>query len=140
MFHLAASWRGFSSLSPALNPPLTAGPVFPVAASPHPEAARTALHGPQPVKDVMQQPSIRAAAVQMVFASRSSREFITPEHVSKLEAWGGQAVLEALVATDIPQDVCVDELEYTAHVTNVFDLRSDSTPREGASGTRRAFL
>ncbi|KAG8221685.1 purine and uridine phosphorylase, partial [Butyriboletus roseoflavus] len=104
VFHLAASWRGLSSPSPALNPPLTAGPVFPIAASPHPETACTALHGPQPIKNIVQQPSIRAAAVQMVFASRPSREFITPEHVSKLEAWSGLAVLEALRATDIPQD------------------------------------
>lgn len=81
VFHLAASWRGLPSPLPA-----------------------------QPVKDTLGRPSIRAAAVQMVFASRSSQEFITPEHVTKLEAWGGQAVLEALCAMDISEDVCVNEL------------------------------
>jgi len=57
-----------------------------------------------PTKDTLPRSSIRAAALQMVFASRSSQDFITPEHVNKLEAWCGQAVLEALCATDIPQD------------------------------------
>ncbi|KAH0826337.1 purine and uridine phosphorylase [Lanmaoa asiatica] len=104
VFHLAASWRGLSSSSSALNPPLAVGPVFPVAISSHLETTRTAMHESQPVKDILQQPSIRAAAVQMVFASRSSREFITPEHVSKLEAWCGRAVLETLSAANIPQD------------------------------------
>ncbi|KAF8547984.1 purine and uridine phosphorylase, partial [Imleria badia] len=99
VFHLAASWRGLPILSPALNPPLAVGPEFPPSSH-----AETALNGPQPAKDTVRQPTIRAAAVQMVFAARSSREFITPEHVSKLEAWCGQAVLDALYAMDIPQD------------------------------------
>lgn len=139
VFHLASSWRGLSSPSPALNPPLAAGPVLSVTTFPHPETAPTALHGSQHTMDLIQQPSLRAAAVQMVFAARSSREFITPEHVSKLEAWCGQATLEALCAMDIPHDVCVTELEPTAHVTNIFDIRSDCTLRKGAFGTRRVF-
>lgn len=83
VFHLAASWRGL--LSPFKLPA-------------------------HPAMDTLGGPLIRAAAVQMVFAARSSQEFITPEHVTKLEAWSGQAVLEALCATDISQDVCVNKL------------------------------
>jgi hypothetical protein len=109
IFHLAASWRGLSS--------------------------------PSPAKDTLPRSSIRAAAVQMVFASRSSsQEFITPEHVNKLEAWCGQAVLEALCATEIPQDVCANDLGSIEHVTNVCDSRSNCTPRKGALGTWRVFL
>ncbi|KAI9567843.1 nucleoside phosphorylase domain-containing protein [Boletus coccyginus] len=95
VFHLAASWRGLPSPLPA-----------------------------HPVKDTLGRPSIRAAAVQMVFASRSSQEFITPEHVTKLEAWGGQAVLEALCAMDISQD------QLHPQKGSVWDL--ESVPLEAA--------
>lgn len=138
IFHLAASWRCYSSPSPALNPPLAAGAMFPTAPPSCLDTARTALHGSQPVQDTMQS-SIRAAAVQMVFASRSSQDFITPEHVSKLEAWSGQAVLEALRAMDIPQDVCVKVLESISHMTNIFDLCSVCTPKKGVFGTQKVF-
>ncbi|KAG6369257.1 purine and uridine phosphorylase, partial [Boletus reticuloceps] len=105
IFHLAASWRGLPSAEPALNPPqLSAGPVFSSAAPSESSHADPSRPPPRPAKDTVQQPTIRAAAVQMVFASRSSQEFITPEHVSLLEAWCGQAVLDALLAMDIPQD------------------------------------
>ncbi|KAN0082821.1 Nucleoside phosphorylase domain containing protein [Tylopilus felleus] len=102
IFHLAASWRGFPTSPPALNPPPSAGPACPTAANA--SLAGTTLHMTCPAKDTVRQPTIRAAALHMVFASRSSQEFITPEHVSQLEAWCGLAVLDALWAIDIPQD------------------------------------
>ncbi|TFY69657.1 hypothetical protein EVJ58_g311 [Rhodofomes roseus] len=37
----------------------------------------------------------------MVFASRTSQDFITPETVAEIEAWSGRAVLEALVGFEI---------------------------------------
>jgi len=88
IFHLAASWRGL--LSPAPAPSRL-------------DTARAVVHRSLPVHGAMR-PSIRAAAVHMVYAARSSREFITPEHVSKLETWCARAILEALRAIDIPQD------------------------------------
>lgn len=108
VFHLAASWPGV--ISPALGPPLIAGPVVSTASSSHPETIRSTLRGSQPPENAAQQSSIRAAAVQMVFASRSSQDFITPEQVSKVEAWCGRGVLEALRAADIPQSVRDSEL------------------------------
>ena len=101
----------------------------------HLAASWRGLLSPSPTKDTLRRSSIRAAALQMVFASRSSQDFITPEHVNKLEAWCGQAVLEALCATDIPQDVCVNDPRSVVHVTNVLGSRSDCTPRKGALGT-----
>lgn len=119
VFHLAASWGGQSDPSPALNSPLaiTNANKLPASTSSHLDTVRTSLDRSQPVHN-SKRPSIRAAAVQMVFASRSSQDFIIPEHVSKLEAWCGQAVLEALRAIDIPQDVRVRQSECTAHITN----------------------
>lgn len=40
----------------------------------------------------------------MVFASRTSQDFITPEEVSELEHWTGQGVLNALANLDIPPE------------------------------------
>lgn len=48
---------------------------------------------------------IRAAAAQMVFASRSSQDFISPEQVNEVEKWSGRGVLEALSKFDIPPEV-----------------------------------
>ena len=41
----------------------------------------------------------------MVFASRTSQDFITPEMVAEIEAWSGRAVLEALIGFGIKPDV-----------------------------------
>ncbi|KAG8903612.1 hypothetical protein FRC01_009070, partial [Tulasnella sp. 417] len=45
--------------------------------------------------------AIYATAVQMIFAQRQSRDFITPEEVVLRENWAGRACLEALVNFDI---------------------------------------
>ncbi|TFK70867.1 purine and uridine phosphorylase [Pluteus cervinus] len=47
---------------------------------------------------------IRAAAAQMIFASRLSQDFITPADVKELEDWTGQAVLKALTQFPIPKN------------------------------------
>ena len=56
-------------------------------------------------KPLVPPPRIRAAAAQMVFASRTSQDFITPEMVAEIEAWSGRAVLEALASFEIPAEV-----------------------------------
>ncbi|TIB57238.1 hypothetical protein E3P79_03102 [Wallemia ichthyophaga] len=45
---------------------------------------------------------IRAAAVQMVFAARASRAFISPAQVKQLQTWIGKASLDTLAGFDIP--------------------------------------
>ncbi|GBE78784.1 hypothetical protein SCP_0116770 [Sparassis crispa] len=45
----------------------------------------------------------------MVFASRTSQGFITPQQVGDVEAWAGRAVLEALTGFVIDQDRLHDE-------------------------------
>ncbi|ELU38099.1 phosphorylase superfamily domain-containing protein [Rhizoctonia solani AG-1 IA] len=51
--------------------------------------------------------AIRASGVQMVFASRPTQEFITPDEVQNLERWVGQACLEALTQFEIAEEVRV---------------------------------
>lgn len=48
---------------------------------------------------------IRAAAAQIVFANRTSREFITPKEVEIVEGWTGEAILECLCSFEIPSTV-----------------------------------
>ncbi|KIK97583.1 hypothetical protein PAXRUDRAFT_211354 [Paxillus rubicundulus Ve08.2h10] len=96
IFHLAASWKGLSTPSPASNFPLATSPVLPSHSSPHPQGVD--------FSNDVHKPLIKAAAVQMVFASRRSQDFITPQQVSELEAWSGGAVLEALRAMNVPHN------------------------------------
>ncbi|CEL52734.1 uridine phosphorylase [Rhizoctonia solani AG-1 IB] len=49
--------------------------------------------------------AIRASGVQMVFASRPTQEFITPDRVQKLERWVGEACLEALTKFEIAEEL-----------------------------------
>jgi len=55
--------------------------------------------------DVATGPRIRAAAVQMIFAERSSQVFITPEQVHALENEVAIGLLEAIIAYDITEEV-----------------------------------
>jgi len=95
IFHLAASWDG-KGTSSEVSPPLTTLPVLPEMSQPsstqHPPPDVTSSLG----EDTMYKPKIKAAAAHMVFASRSSQDFISPEQVIQLENWTGQGVLEAL--------------------------------------------
>lgn len=108
ILHLAASWPGQARVEQTIKPPISTLPVTPVISPPPqpssqgqpPSVSESDSHG-----DLMTpRPSIRAAAAQMVFASRTSQEFITPEQVVKIEAWSGRAVLEALTSLDLDQN------------------------------------
>ncbi|KAF9235082.1 nucleoside phosphorylase domain-containing protein [Melanogaster broomeanus] len=120
IFHLAASWSGFSKPSPALELPLATGLVLSIANFPacgKVPTCWTLRLKPTPEQDSVYRPLIRAAALQMVFASRLSQDFITPEQVSELEAWSGRAVLEALGAMNVPDD------RLHPHEGSVWDLK-----------------
>lgn len=84
LFHLAACWVG-RTVSPEVgSTPLTTGPVTPVIESSSP--TQHLRRAPPPLPNSV----IRAAATHMVFASRKSRDFITPQQVDELEHWTGQ--------------------------------------------------
>ncbi|KAH7330564.1 purine and uridine phosphorylase [Rhizoctonia solani] len=53
---------------------------------------------------IVRRGAIRASGIQMVFASRPTQEFITPDEVQKLERWVGRACLEALGQFSIAQE------------------------------------
>ena len=97
IFHLAASWQGTDSEAQAIDPPpLATAPVQPDIF----QSLSTQASEPTGVKS-----KIKAAAAQMVFASRLSQDFITPEAVAELERWSGMAILEALREFEIHERV-----------------------------------
>ncbi|KAF5309521.1 hypothetical protein D9619_012364 [Psilocybe cf. subviscida] len=80
LFHLAACWTGRSHARGMANPPLATNPVSPSVARAKPAA--------MPQQDAVLElkgTTIRAAGAHMVFASRKSRDFITPEQVNEVE-------------------------------------------------------
>jgi uridine phosphorylase len=82
LYHLAACWGGRDL--PNTTSPLTIGPIKPAIAAP--SSLFAIAHTP---KIALQDTVIRAAAAQMIFASRTSQDFITPNQVSELERWTG---------------------------------------------------
>lgn len=100
LYHLARCWGGRTTPSTTQSTPLTTGPVRPVLSS----IPLTPISTVPPVLLASPNSVIRAAAAQMVFASRTSQDFITPEEVSELEHWTGQGVLNALANLDIPPE------------------------------------
>ncbi|KAJ7929579.1 nucleoside phosphorylase domain-containing protein [Mycena leptocephala] len=98
LYHLAACWNGRKGISDGAHaPPLATGPVQPTTSQPSTaKVILNALAGHNTV--------IRAAAAQMVFASRTSQDFITPEEVAVLEEWTAKGVLDALVEMTIAPD------------------------------------
>ncbi|KAG1741620.1 purine and uridine phosphorylase [Suillus lakei] len=102
IFHLAASWRGVKQSSSAVNPPLATVPVVPAFSGiPSRTSGKVEVLSSSLDEDTSSRPVIRAAAAQMVFASRSSQAFITPDQVNELEKWSGKGVLEALSKFDV---------------------------------------
>ncbi|KAJ7080653.1 purine and uridine phosphorylase [Mycena belliarum] len=104
LYHLAACWSGRKATSPAAHaPPLATGPVQPTASyAPATSAVTAALAG--------YDTTIRAAAAQMVFASRTSQDFITPEQIAVVEEWAGRGILDALAEMRIaPERVHAEE-------------------------------
>jgi uridine phosphorylase len=114
LLHLASCWPRRSD---HLRPGRTgqAAPPFREPADSHivdSEAAAATDAVPQfpPIPhdtaaDLVTGPRIRAAAVQMIFADRSSQGFITPEQVGALENEVAIGLLEAIIAYDIPKEV-----------------------------------
>ncbi|THU98218.1 purine and uridine phosphorylase [Dendrothele bispora CBS 962.96] len=95
LYHLAACWGRRNTEKTAQPPPLAAGPVNP--SSDDKPASQPASIAHLAAPDTF----IKASAAQMVFAARTSRDFITPEQVLKLEHWTGKAILDALKEMDI---------------------------------------
>lgn len=56
-------------------------------------------------KTLVPKPRIRAAAAQIIFAARNSREFIKPEDVTRIEDWCGKSVLEAVAGFTVAPEV-----------------------------------
>ncbi|KAJ7240392.1 uridine phosphorylase, partial [Mycena haematopus] len=98
LYHLAACWNGRKGTSSGVHaPPLATGPVQPTTSQPSTaNVIPKALAGHDTV--------IRAAAAHLVFASRTSQDFITPCEVTVLEEWTAKGVLDALVEMTIPAD------------------------------------
>lgn len=121
IFHLAASWRGVKQSSAAIDPPLAASPVVP-AFSGTSSGTSEQIEGPHSGldEDISPGPVIRAAAAQMVFASRSSQDFVSPEQVNQLENWSGRGVLEALRKFNISTEVRLSTFAWLAKLTFEF--------------------
>lgn len=108
LLHLALSWPTQSPRATKQTPP----PI-----SSHPAALSTTESDnsstqtpPTAVANIPFQPVIRAAAAQMVFAARGSKDFITPEQVESLEGWCARAMLDALTSFEIEPEVCRADL------------------------------
>ncbi|KAF5309778.1 hypothetical protein D9611_013607 [Ephemerocybe angulata] len=99
LYHLAHCWGAGRSEPPSPTIPLARGPVHPVVSRPPVEGEAT-LERPLAARDT----TIKAAAVHLVYASRTSQDFITPSEVTALEDWAGLAVLTALSNIEIPYD------------------------------------
>jgi uridine phosphorylase len=113
LFHLARSWSKPRYVNGNItNPtPLTTTAVSTIAtgvssnivpSSIDPSAAHTQADA---VEKHESSHRIRAAAAQMVFAARLSKDFITPQQVVNTEAWTGRAVLEALCRIPLGEEV-----------------------------------
>ncbi|KAJ3574597.1 hypothetical protein NP233_g1667 [Leucocoprinus birnbaumii] len=86
LYHLASCWGTHPSAHREDAPPLTTTAVEPVMIGPG-----SVIQHSQVNPSVSRTSTIRAAAVHMVFASRLSQDFITPEQVDQLENWTGKA-------------------------------------------------
>lgn len=115
ILHLAKSWSTLdpdaaepitSESSNPLDSPVSDLPTAYTLTEKQPSATHTAGPRTRPSK-------MHAASVQMIFAARQSRDFITPEVVLKTEAWTSEAVLEALVHFEILPEV---RLEFLAEI------------------------
>ena len=74
-------------------------------AHPPPGVQNTNEAGTASGNDSLKSGIIRASALQMVFAARTSQDFITPAQVAALEYWSGKIALEAVCRVPISDDV-----------------------------------
>ena len=125
ILHLAACWAIEARAGSAEAPPLQHAPTEPsIPPAVHSPSTQTRIpdvatsSGSEPLRPP---PRIRAAAAQMVFASRTSQDFITPQQVAAIEAWTGRAVLEALSGIEIEPVVSDKHLQLhsIAHLRGV---------------------
>ncbi|OBZ78779.1 hypothetical protein A0H81_00040 [Grifola frondosa] len=122
ILHLAASWHIEAHDMSGRPPPITRMPTSPSIYPSHlpstqenvPDVATSAAGG----KPLIPQPRIIAAATQMVFASRTSQDFITPQEVAQIEAWCGRAVLDALIG------IAIDTTRLHDEVGSVWELKA----------------
>jgi len=107
ILHLAKSWSNSASGSVPSNENTDEAKAIesPVGHLPTPFVSTAHKRLPSPEEKYAEHSKIRAASVQMIFAARLSRDFITPETVRATEAWTGEAVLSALAQFRIPEDV-----------------------------------
>ncbi|KAF8996143.1 nucleoside phosphorylase domain-containing protein [Cyathus striatus] len=96
LYHLAHCWGGRATSRKSTPPPPTTTPVSPSISQSHPTTQEVPAAKASSSNSV-----IRAAAAQMVFASRTSQDFISPQQVAETEDWTGKAVLEALAGFEI---------------------------------------
>jgi uridine phosphorylase len=84
LYHLAACWTAQTTSIFSDPPPLATNPVDPIFMDlkfSKQQIKSPAVSGPS---------VIRAAAAHMVFASRTSQDFIKPQDVKELERWTGE--------------------------------------------------
>ncbi|CAL1697176.1 unnamed protein product [Somion occarium] len=109
LLHLAVSWPTHMARPISKSPPpISSRPASLSISEPELPSHQAHQHAPSDVAQtatdghvLVPQPVMRAAAAQMVFAARGSRDFITPEHVEALEDWCARAMLEALTSFKI---------------------------------------
>ena len=101
LLHLAAIWRPQALAIAAQPAQLTTTSISPETPSPpatDPQSDASRSQGSS-------QPMIRAAAALLVFANRTTQEYIAPQLVLELEKWSGRAILETLCAVVITEEV-----------------------------------
>ena len=103
-FHLYHLAKNYVPLRPRslgdVEPPVATGPVSPIV-----ESTTRSTQSKAPNETAAPATRIRAAAAQMIFASRLSKAFIAPDEVVDLERWSGRGILEALIGIDLPENV-----------------------------------
>lgn len=117
ILHLASCWDIEAQDGSAEAPPIPHAATSPSISPTHAHSTQTQIPdvaaSSASHSRLRPPPRIRAAAAQMVFASRTSQDFITPEHVATIEAWTGRAVLDALVGLSIDREVSASRFSLT---------------------------
>lgn len=119
ILHLAASWSNYHCSTSHSDTPVDKHQVqnAPVFHSPTNVASNNQNQPSVPIPSIpITQSRIRAASVQMVFASRISQDFITPEMVTHIQDWTGKAALKALsqLGSDIDNALLPDSAVWRA--------------------------
>ncbi|KAL0959207.1 hypothetical protein HGRIS_014487 [Hohenbuehelia grisea] len=117
LYHLAACWGVHKAPAKSSAPPLATTPVSPTVHQHQPTVSSQVVE-----TEILagHDTTIRAAAAQMVFASRTSSDFINPEQVAEAEAWTAKGVLEAL------KNTVFDQARLHAEQGSVWELRNDA--------------